>query len=165
MTWLQTVPGGGPSWALTMALDTGTMERFEHGGDVASYGRGGRSQRLSTGKVTGRGTSKNGHPYLGWAFGEVATFAIRLDAESKRFSPRRRSKRHQMVALKTVAHQWARACYDILREHVPLERATALGSSRALPEGWGRELAKQVGLEPCVLSSHAPSRQERGRWT
>lgn len=128
MPWLQPVPGIGPILALTIALETGTRERFEHVGDFASYGRWVRSQRLSHGKVKGRGTSTNGHPYLGWAFVEAANFAICFDAEIKRVYQRRRSKRHHLVALKTVANKWARAGYDILRAPVPFERAKALGS-------------------------------------
>jgi transposase len=128
MTWLQTVPGIGPILALTIVLETGTIDRFEHVGDFASYCRCVRSQRLSNGKVKGRGNSKNGNPYLGWAFVEAANFAIRFDAEIKRFYQRRRSKRHQMVALKTVANKLARACYYILRDHVPFERSKAFGS-------------------------------------
>jgi transposase len=127
LTWLQTVPGNGTILALTMVLETGTIARFAHVGDFASSCRCVKSQRLSNGKVKGRGNAQNGHPYLGWACVEAANCAIRFDAEIKRFYPRRQSKRPQMVALKTVAHKLARACYDIMRAHVPFERAKAFG--------------------------------------
>jgi len=127
MTWLQTVPGIGNILALTIVLETGTIARFAHVGDFASYCRCVKSQRLSNGKVKGRGNAKNGNPYLGWAFVEAANFAIRFDAEIKRFYQRRQSKRHQMVAQKTVANKLARACYDIRRDHVPFERSKAFG--------------------------------------
>jgi transposase len=127
MTWLQTVPGIGNILARTIVLETGTMARFAHVGDFASYCRCVKSQRLSNGKVKGRGNAKNGKPSLGWACVEAANFAIRFDAEIKRFSQRRQSKRHRMVALKTVANKLARACYDIMRDHVPFERSKAFG--------------------------------------
>lgn len=127
MKWLKTVPGIGNILALTIVLETGTIERFAHVGDFASYCRCVKSQRLSNGKVKGKGNTKNGNKYLGWAFVEAANFAIRFDAEIKRFYQRRQAKRHRMVALKTVANKLARACYYILRDHVPFDRAKAFG--------------------------------------
>jgi transposase len=161
-TWLHTVPGIGNILARTMVLEPGTMARFEHGGDFASSCRCVKSQRLSNGKGNGRGNAKNGHPSLGGAVGEAANFALRCDAEITRFSQRRQSQRHQMVALKRVANTLARACSDSMRDHVPLERSKAFGVERARRDGWDRELAQQVGCEPAVLNSPAPSRHQRG---
>lgn len=127
MKWLKTVPGIGNILALTILLETGTIARFAHVGDFASYCRCVKSQRLSNGKVKGQGNAKNGNPYLGWAFVEAANFAIRFDPAIKRFYQRRQTKRHQMVALKTVANKLARACYYIMRDQVPFERSKAFG--------------------------------------
>jgi transposase len=125
MTWLQSVAGSGNLLALTMVVETGTIARLAPGGDVAASCRGVQSQRFRTGKVKGRGHGKNGHPYRSGAFVDAANVAIRFDAQSKRFSQRRRPKRPQRVTLKTVANQVARASYDMRRDQVPLDRSNA----------------------------------------
>jgi transposase len=125
--WLKTVPGIGDILALTILLETGPVARFPSAGDFASYCRCVKSQRLSNGKVKGQGNTKNGNKYLGWAFVEAAHFAIRFDPGIKRFYQRRQVKRHKLVALKTVTHKLARACYYIMRDQVPFERAKAFG--------------------------------------
>jgi transposase len=125
--WLKTVPGIGDILALTILLETGPMARFPSAGDFASYCRCVKSQRLSNGKVKGQGNTKNGNKYLGWAFVEAAHFAIRFDPGIKRFYQRKQVKRHKLVALKTVTHKLARACYYIIRDQVPFERSKAFG--------------------------------------
>jgi transposase len=127
MHWLKTVPGIGDILALTILLETGTMARFTSVGDFASYCRCVKSQRLSNGKVKGQGNPKNGNRYLGWAFVEAAHFAIRFDPGINRFYQRQQAKRHKVVALKTVTHKLARACYYIIRDQVPFERSKAFG--------------------------------------
>jgi transposase len=104
MRWLKTVPGIGDILAMTILLETGTMARFTSVGDFASYCRCVESQRLSNGKVKGKGNTKNGNKYLGWAFVEAAHFAIRFDPGIKRFYQRKQAKSHKLVALKTVTH-------------------------------------------------------------
>jgi transposase len=76
--WLKTVPGIGEILAVTIRLETGPIARFASVGHFASYCRCVESQRLSNGKVKGKGNTKNGNKYLGWAFVEAANFAIRL---------------------------------------------------------------------------------------
>jgi transposase len=105
MPWLKTVPGIGDILAMTILLETGTMARFPSVGDVASYGRCVESQRLSNGKVKGKGNTKNGNKYLGWAFVEAAPFASRFAPGIKRFYQRKQVKSHTLVALKTVTHK------------------------------------------------------------
>ena len=134
------------------------MARFTSVGDFASYCRCVESQRLSNGKVKGKGNTKNGNKYLGWAFVEAAHFAIRFDPGIKRFYQRKQVKSHKLVALKTVTHKLARACYDIIRAQVPFDRSNAFGLYRASSNGWGRELINRVGGQPGVLISHTPIR-------
>jgi transposase len=108
-------------------LETGPRARFASVGHFASYCRCVESQRLSNGKVKGKGNTKNGTKYLGWAFVEAANFAIRFDPGIKRFAQRKQAKSHRLVALKTVAHKLARACYYSMRDQVPFERSKAFG--------------------------------------
>jgi transposase len=102
-------------------LETGAISRFDTVGDYASYCRCVGSERLSNGKRKGRGNTKNGHRYLAWAFVEAANFAVRDNAQIKRYYPRKCARSNGIVAIKTVAHQLARACYYILRDRVPFD--------------------------------------------
>jgi transposase len=124
---LLTVSGIGDSLALTIMLETGDMGRFERVGNLASYGRCVDSQKLSHGKRTGQGHTKNGHASLAWAFVEAAHVAVRDHPQIKRYDQRNTSKTNGVVAIKAVAHQLARACDDVLRDEVPFETAKACG--------------------------------------
>jgi len=117
----QTVPGIGIVLALTIMLETGDICRFAKVGNYASYCRCVGSIRLSNGKKKGKGNAKNGNRHLSWAFVEAANFAIRYNDDIKRFYQRKRAKTNKMVAIKTVAHKLARACYYILRDQVEFD--------------------------------------------
>ena len=118
---LQTVRGIGELLALTILLETGDIQRFATVGQFASYCRCVSSTKLSNGKRKGRGNAKNGNKYLGWAFVEAAHFAVQWDPHVRRFYQRKKAKTHAFVASKAVAHKLARACYYMLRDHVPFE--------------------------------------------
>ena len=96
-------------------------------GDVASYCRCVGSERLSNGKRKGRGNTKNGNKYLAWAFVEAAHFAVRYNPQIKRYYQRKAAKTNPIVATKTVAHKLARACYYIVRDHVPFDVKLGFG--------------------------------------
>jgi transposase len=118
---LLTVSGIGQILGMTIMLETGEIGRFATVGDFASYCRCVGSQHLSNGKRKGQGNTKNGNKYLAWAFVEAANFAVRYNAQIKRFYQRKRTKTNGVVAIKAVAHKLARACYYILRDQVPFE--------------------------------------------
>ena len=125
---LLSVSGIGPILALTIMLETGDIRRFAGVGDFASYSRCVGSAHLSNGKKKGKGNTKNGNTYLGWAFMEAATFAIRYDDTIQRYYQRKTAKgKHMMVAKKTVAHKLARACYHMLRTQTVFDAARAFG--------------------------------------
>ena len=113
---LLSVSGIGQVLGLTIMLETGPIERFSAAGHYASYCRCVGSERLSNGKRKGRGNTKNGNKYLAWAYLEAANFAVRYNAVINRYYQRKRAKSNGVVAVKTVAHKLARACYYILRE-------------------------------------------------
>ena len=52
---------------------------------------------------------------------EAAHFAVRYNPQIKRFYQRKCARTHPVVAIKTVAHKLARACYYILRDRVPFD--------------------------------------------
>ena len=122
---LRTVSGIGEVLALTIALETGDITRFEGPGNFASYARVVDSRRESNGKKKGEGNAKCGNKHLAWAFVEAAHFAVRYDEQIKRWYQKKASKTLTVVAIKAVAHKLARACYHIMREgeHFDVKRA------------------------------------------
>jgi len=122
---LLSVSGIGTVLGLTIMLETGEIGRFAHVGNYASYCRCVGSERLSNGKRKGRGNTKNGNKYLAWAYVEAANFAVRYNDTIKRYYQRKRAKTSGVVAIKTVAHKLARACYYILRDGTDFEVSRA----------------------------------------
>ncbi len=118
---LLSVSGIGDILGLTIMLETGDIQRFERVGNYASYCRCVDSKRISNGKKKGTGNRKNGNKYLAWAFVEAANFAVRYNPRIKRYYQRKRARTNGIVAIKTVAHKLARACYYILRDQVVFE--------------------------------------------
>jgi transposase len=118
---IKTIPGIGPILATTIMLETGTITRFADVGNFSSYCRCVDSLHESNGKKKGSGNTKNGNKYLSWAFMEAANFALRYCPEAKRFYEHKKSHANRIVALKSVAHKLARACYYILREQKPFD--------------------------------------------
>ena len=122
---LLSVSGIGQILGLTIMLETGDIGRFDKVGNYASYCRCVGSERISNGKRKGRGNTKNGNKYLAWAFVEAANFAVRYNPRIKRYYQRKRAKCDGVVAIKTIAHKLARACYYILRDQVPFDQERA----------------------------------------
>jgi transposase len=120
-TLLTTAPGIGPTLATVILLEVGTIERFASAGNFASYARCVDSQRISNGKKKGEGNTKNGNPYLSWAFIEAANFALRYCAEAKHFYERKKGKTNTILARKALAHKLARACFHMLKEQKPFD--------------------------------------------
>lgn len=118
---VKTIPGIGQILATTIMLETGTISRFADVGNFSSYCRCVDSLHESNGKKKGSGNAKNGNKYLAWAFLEAANFALRFCPEAKRFYERKKNRTNRVVALKSVAHKLARACYYILRDQKPFE--------------------------------------------
>jgi len=112
---LQSVPGIGPVLGTTIALETGTIERFASPGNYASYARCVKSEKISNGKYKGQGNKKNGNKYLAWAFMEAAHYAAIWNPQIKRYYQRKQAKAHVLVAKKAVANKLARVCYHMLK--------------------------------------------------
>jgi transposase len=114
---LQSVPGIGPILGTTIALETGTIERFASAGNYASYARCVKSEKISNGKRKGQGNKKNGNKYLAWAFLEAGHYGAIWDQRIKRYYQRKKAQGHILVAKKAVANKLARACYHMLKRH------------------------------------------------
>jgi len=72
----------------------------------------------TNGKKKGKGNTKNGNKYLGWAFVEAANFAVRCSPRIQQYYQRKQARTKRVVAIKAVAHKLARACYYVLRDQV-----------------------------------------------
>lgn len=115
---LNTVPGIGKILSLVITLETGDINRFKKVGNFSSYCRCASSSKISNGKKKGVNNTKNGNKYLAWAFIEAAHFAIMFNETIKKYYQKKMSKTKQIVAIKTVAHKLARACYYIMKDEV-----------------------------------------------
>ena len=124
---LQNIPGVGPILAMTILLETGSMTRFKDVGNFSSYCRCVSSEKISNGKKKGENNSKNGNPYLAWAFMEAGHHAIRAYPTVKKFHQRQLAKKHKMVAYKSVANKLARACFFVLRDKVEFDMKKLFG--------------------------------------
>ncbi len=118
---LTKIDGIGIILALTIMLETGCINRFEKVGNYASYCRCVSGARFSNGKKKGSTNSKNGNKYLAWAFVEAANFAIRYNTTVKSYYQKKLAKTNRTVAIKTIAHKLARACFYVLRDQVPFD--------------------------------------------
>ena len=124
---LKTVSGIGDVLALTIALETGEISRFESPGNFASYARTVNSRRESNGKKKGQGNTKCGNKHLAWAFIEAAHFAVRYDAAIKRWYQKKCASSLSVVAIKAVAHKLARACYHVMKDGQAFDVKKAFG--------------------------------------
>jgi transposase len=132
---LLTVPGIGNVLAMTIALETGEINRFPSVGDFASYCRCVGSSRKSNDKVKGTNNRKNGNKYLSWAFVEAAQMAKRYCHEAKSFYMRKCIKAHKILAIKALAHKLARACYYIMRDQVEFDVTRIFGKPIKVDKG------------------------------
>jgi len=124
---LQSIPGVGPVLGTTIALKTGTIQRFPSPGNYASYARCVKSEKISNGKYKGQGNKKNGNKYLAWAFMEAAHYGAIWSAPIKRYYQRKQAKSHILVAKKAVANKLARACYHMLKRGEVFDVTRAFG--------------------------------------
>jgi transposase len=122
-----TMPGVGEALGSAIVLETGRVERFPDAGHYASYARCVKSERLSNGKLKGRGNAKSGNKYLSWAFMEAAHYAPIWSAPIKQYYQRHQANKHILVAKKAVANKLARACYHMLSKREPFDVKRAFG--------------------------------------
>ena len=127
---LETVWGIGKILALTIMYEVGDITRFEKVGNFASYCRLVNSKHLSNGKPKGKGNSKNGNPYLSWAYSEAAHFANRYRKPAQKFIQRKRKQTNGIVANRALAHKLARASFYVMRDLVEFDPARVFGASQ-----------------------------------
>lgn len=153
--WLQSVPGVGKILGLTIALETGPIERFAGAGDYASYCRCVQSRRLSNGKVKGANNGKNGNRYLAWAWVEAAQYARRYYGPCRRFFDRKAAQVNGALASKALACKLAKAAWHVMREGVAFDWARAFPGG--VPGGEGERQVRAAGSAPPPIPPHRPA--------
>lgn len=141
---LQSIPGIGRILGLTIALETGPIQRFGSAGQYASYCRTVNSRCVSNGKTKGQNNRKNGNEYLAWAYVEAANFAQRYSPRAHAWFARKTAQTKRVVAVKALACKLAKAAYYLMRDDVDFDEARMFGASR----GGDRQPVKGVGWQP-----------------
>lgn len=128
---LQTVPGIGAILALTLFYEIGDISRFSDVRHFSSYCRlvPGIAQSGASSR-RGRG-SKQGSPYLKWAFSQAAIYAVRYYPKIRRCFDRHlshhRGRARKLVAYNIIAHRLAQAVYHVWREGTPYREELLFG--------------------------------------
>jgi transposase len=112
---LQTVPGIGKILRLVLRYDIHDIDRFPQGQDFASSGRRVTCAKESGGKRRGTAGNKRGNAHLNWAFSAAATRFRRGNEPGQKYLARLEKQHEQGKALSMLAHQRARAVYDMLK--------------------------------------------------
>lgn len=156
---LLTVPGIGNILAMTIAMETGDIQRFPSVGDFSSYSRCVGSHRISNDKVKGSNNRKNGNKYLSFAFVEAAQKARRYCPPAQSFFMRKSIKTNKIVATKALAHKLARACFYIMRDQVGFDETKIFGKPSKVEKGCAREPKRRLDHQPSLpigMSGAAP---------
>jgi transposase len=146
---LQSVPGVGKILRLVLFYERQTIDRFPRVQDFVAYGRLVKCAKASAGKRYGPSGTKMGNAYLQWACAEAAVLLLRSHPEGPRYFARLEQTPGKGKALTVLAHQLARAVYDMLRRDMVVAMRTFLHSS------WSG-----VGEPVASLDHHGPSLQK-----
>ena len=156
---LQTVPGIGKILSLVLLYEIHDIERFPRVQDFASYCRLVKCARESAGKRSGTSGSKIGNAHLKWAFSEAAVLFLRDNPAAQKLLARLEKKHGKGKALTILAHQLARAVYDMLQRQTAFDLDTFLhgsgrgaGALQASLDSHGMTLIHNArsGVNPCV---------------
>jgi transposase len=149
----QSVPGIGKMLRLVLLSERHTIDRFPRVQDCVSYGRLVKCAKASAGQRSGTAGTKMENADLQWAFSEAAVRFLRSHPEGQRYFARREKTHGQGQALTVLAHQLARAVYDLRRRDPVFEMRTFLHGS------W-----RGVGEPVASLDHHRPSRHKCAAW-
>jgi transposase len=110
---LRTVPGIGKLLSLVWLYASHDIERFPRVQAFAAYGRLVTCAKASAGKRAGTSGATIGHAHLTWAFSDAAVVCVRDHPAGQKFLARVEKTQRQGNALTILAHQLARAVYDM----------------------------------------------------
>jgi transposase len=154
---LRTVQGIGFVLAITIAVETGNIDRFKEAGNYVSYSRCVGSKRISNKKGKGQNNRKNGNKYLAWAYVEAAHKLKRYCSAAMRYYTKKSKKTKPVVASKALAAKIARACYFIMKDRVDFDVTKIFGkpiNSNNKDKGCGSKSERGLDKEPCPPIDH-----------
>lgn len=125
------VPGIGAILSLVLLSEMHAIQRFPRGQDFVSSCRRVTCAKESAGKRSGTSGTKIGNASLQWAFSEAAVWFLRANPAGQKYLSRLEQKHGKGKALTVLAHQLARAVYDMLKRHTACDRHTFLHGSRS----------------------------------
>lgn len=131
---LQTMPGVSTILALTIQFEVGEIARFRSAKAFSAYCRVVPGIYQSGSVKRRRGAqSKQGNPYLKWAFNQAALHAVRhYDGPRRCFAKHLESHAGpagKVIAYNTVAHKLAVAAFHILRDGVAYQEDRLFGTA------------------------------------
>jgi transposase len=118
---LRSVPGIGPIFSLVVLDEIHDSHRFPRVQDVASYGRVVKGAHEAAGKRDGTSGQNIGHVHLKWAFSEAAVLFLGDHPPGQKYYGRLEKKYGPGKALTVLAHQLARAVYDLLKRQTTFD--------------------------------------------
>jgi transposase len=122
----RTVPGIGEILSLVLRYEIHALHRFPRVQAFVSYCRLVTCARESAGKRYGSSGTKIGTADLPWAFSEAAVLFLRGNPAGQQYLARLEKTHSKGKALPVLAHQLARAVYDMLRRQTAFDMRTFL---------------------------------------
>ena len=116
---LMTVPGVGYYTALLIKAETGDVSRFKSGRHYCSFIGVVPSTRSSGGVTRHGGITREGNPWLRWAYFEAAMTHVKYDTAISRSYHRIAERRGRKAGLVATARRLALCCYSILKNRKP----------------------------------------------
>jgi len=126
---LLTIPGVGDIIALNTLYETHDIHRFRKVQDYASYCRVVKCQRSSGGKTTASKNQRIGNPYLKWAFGQMAIYAVEASERIEKLFKRMERKHGTQKARARLRHKLAVAVYFMLKNNQAFDEERFVRSS------------------------------------
>jgi transposase len=123
---LRTVPGIGAILSLVLLSEMHDIQRFPRVQDFVSSCRRVKCAKESAGTRSGTSGTKLGNASLQWAFSEAAVLFLRANPAGQKYLSRLEKKHGKGKALTVLAHQLARAVYDMLKRHTAFAMHTFL---------------------------------------
>jgi hypothetical protein len=118
----QSVAGLGPIFSLVWLSELHDIYRCPRVQDVASSGRVVKGAHESGGKRDGTSGHTIGHVHRQWAFAEAAVWCLVDNPPGQTYDGRLEQKSGPGKALTVVAHQLARAVYDLRKRQTPFDK-------------------------------------------
>jgi hypothetical protein len=167
---LQTVPGIGQILSLVWLYEIHDINRFPTVQDFVSYCRLVTCAKESAGKRLGTSGTKIGNAHRKWAFSEAAVVCLRDHPPAQTYLAQLEKTHDNGTALTVLAHQVARAVYDMRKRHVAFEKAQFFQHEWRGADEPGASLDTQGmnlpdALDPAASRASLNAQARRGRDT